>query len=197
MKQSPESLLSAAQALTPGLLDIRQSKPIPVVLIDGRAGSGKSTFARLLQDQVFQETRQSPKVIHMDDLYPGWDGLAQGSLYMLENILKPIKLAGTAQWQRWDWSKSRRGGNEHGNGWRSFDGQNLLIVEGCGSVTEASKNLADLTIWLESQSSTRMARFLPRDGGKFKDHWNQWSAQEDDFYATHKSKQLCEIAIEN
>ena len=73
----------------------------------------------------------------------------------------------------------------------------MLIVEGCGSVTEASKNLADLTIWLESERSTRKTRFLSRDGGKFKDHWNQWSAQEDDFYATHKSKEICEIVIEN
>ena len=197
MKQSPESLLSAAQDLTPRLLDLRKSKPIPVVLIDGRAGSGKSTFARLLQDQVFQETKQSPKVIHMDDLYPGWEGLTQGSLYLVENILKPIKLKGKAQWQPWDWANDKRGGSDPGNGWREFDGQNVLIVEGCGSVTEQSAKLADLTIWIDADREIRRERFEARDRGVFSNFWNTWTAQEDEFFQEQRTEQLCELTVIN
>lgn len=197
MKQSPESLLSAAQALTPKLLDLRQSKPAPVVLIDGRAGSGKSTFARLLQDQVFQETKQSPKVIHMDDLYPGWEGLAQGSIYLIEQILKPLKLAGKAQWQRWDWANHKRGGSDPGNGWREFDGQNVLIVEGCGSVTVQSAELSDLTIWIEADRQTRRERFEARHRGVFSNFWNSWSAQEDEFFQEQRTEQLCKLTLHN
>ena len=197
MKQSPESLLSAALALTPRLLDLRQSKPIPLVLIDGRAGSGKSTFARLLKDQVFQETKQSPKVIHMDDLYSGWEGLAQGSLYMVENILKPLKLAGKAQWQRWDWTNDKRGGLDPGNGWRDFDGENMLIVEGCGAVTAQSAEHADLTIWIETERQARKERFEGRDRGVFSNYWASWSAQEDEFFHDERSEQLCELTVNN
>ena len=197
MKQSPESLLSAAQALTARLLDLRQSKPTPVVLVDGRAGSGKSKFAMLLQDQVFEETKQSPKVIHMDDLYPGWEGLAQGSLYLVENILKPIKLAGKAHWQRWDWVNDRRGGSEPGNGWREFAGENMLIVEGCGSVTTHSAELSDLTIWIKAERQTRKERFEARDRGIFSNFWNSWSAQEDEFFREQRSEQLCELTVNN
>ena len=197
MKQSPESLLSAAQDLTPRLLDLRQSKPTPVVLIDGRAGSGKSTFATLLQDQVFQEAKQSPKVIHMDDIYPGWEGLARGSLYLVENILKPIKLAGKAHWQRWDWVNDRRGGSDPGNGWREFAGENMLIVEGCGSVTAQSAELADLTLWIEADRETRKNRFEARDKGKFSNFWNSWSAQEDQFFQEQHSEQLCQLSVNN
>ena len=197
MKQSPESLLSAAEDLTPRLLDLRQSKPTPVVLIDGRAGSGKSTFARLLRDQVFQETEQSPKVIHMDDLYPGWEGLAQGSLYLVEQILKPLKLSGKAQWQRWDWTNNERGGSDPGNGWREFDGQNMLIIEGCGSVTEQSAELADLTIWIEADRETRKERFEARDRGVFSNFWNSWSDQEDEFFQEQRPEKLCELAVSN
>jgi energy-coupling factor transporter ATP-binding protein EcfA2 len=174
-----------------------QSKPAPIVLIDGRAGSGKSTFARLLQDQVFQETKQSPKVIHMDDLYPGWEGLAQGSLYIVENILKPIELTGKAQWQRWDWAKDKRGGADPGNGWRAFDGENMLIIEGCGSVTAQSTEIADLTIWIEADRQTRRQRFEARDRGVFSNYWNSWSAQEDEFFQEQRSDQLCELIINN
>jgi uridine kinase len=197
VKQSPESLLKAAQALKPRLLELRESKPTPIILIDGRAGSGKSTFARLLQDQVFQETRQSPKIIHMDDLYPGWEGLTQGSLYMVEQILKPLKQNAKAQWQRWDWTNSVRGGTDPGNGWREFDGQNLLIVEGCGAVTAQSAELADLTIWIEAPRQTRRERFEARDRGVFSNFWASWSAQEDEFYQEHRSEQLCELTVTN
>jgi hypothetical protein len=197
VKQSPESLISPAQALTPRLLDLRKSKPTPVVLIDGRAGSGKSTFAMLLQDQVFQETKQSPKVIHMDDLYPGWEGLAQGSLYLVEHILKPLKLSGKAQWQRWDWANDKRGGPDPGNGWREFDGENMLIVEGCGSVTGQSAELADLAIWIEADSQTRRQRFEARDRGTFSNFWNSWSAQEDEFFQEECSEHLCQLNVNN
>jgi uridine kinase len=197
VKQSPESLLSAAQALKPRLLELRESKQTPIVLIDGRAGSGKSTFARLLQDQVFQEARQSPKIIHMDDLYPGWEGLSQGSLYMVEQILKPLTQNAKAQWQRWDWTNSVRGGTDPRNGWREFDGQNLLIVEGCGAVTAQSAELADLTIWIEAPRQTRRERFEARDRGVFSNFWASWSAQEDEFYQEQRSEQLCELTVTN
>ena len=197
VKQSPESLLSPAQALKPTLLDLLQSKPNPVVLIDGKAGSGKSTFARLLQDQVFQETKQTPKVVHMDDLYPGWEGLTPGSLYPVENILKPIKLTGKAQWQRWDWANDKRGGSDPGNGWREFDGENMLIIEGCGSVTAQSADLADLTIWIEAARQIRKARFEARDRGVFSNFWNSWSAQEDEFFEDQRSEQLCQLTVNN
>ena len=197
MKQIPESLLSATLALTPRLFGLRQSKSTPVVLIDGRAGSGKSTFARLLQEQVFQETKQSPKVIHMDYLYPGWEGLAEGSLYLVENILKPIRLAGKAQWQRWDWADGKRGGSDPGNGWRAFNGENMLIVEGCGAVTGQSAELADLTIWIEADRQARKVRFEVRDRGVFSNFWNSWSAQEDEFFQEQHSQQLCELTVHN
>ena len=44
---------------------------VPVVTIDGYSGSGKSTLAAAL-------ARLLPgwQVLHLDDWYPGWDGLA-------------------------------------------------------------------------------------------------------------------------
>ena len=197
MKLSPESLRSDAENITPRLLGLREKKPTPVVLIDGRAGSGKSTFARLLQGLVFQETKQSPKVIQMDDLYSGWEGLAAGSLYLVEQILKPLKLSGRAQWQRWDWTTDKRGGADPGNGWREFDGENLLIVEGCGSVTAQSAELADLTIWIEAERQTRKLRFEARDRGVFSNFWNSWSVQEDEFFQEQHSRELCQLTVKN
>ena len=133
----------------------------------------------------------------MDDLYQGWDGLAQGSNYLVEQILKPLKLVGKAEWQRWDWANDRRGGPDLGNGWREFDGQNMLIIEGCGSMTEKSAELADLKIWIEADRETRKERFEARDRGVFSNFWNSWSAQEDEFFQEQRSEQLCQLTVKN
>lgn len=133
----------------------------------------------------------------MDDLYPGWEGLAAGSLYLFEQILKPLKLSGRAQWQRWDWTTDKRGGADPGNGWREFDGENLLIVEGCGSVTAQSSELADLTIWIEAERQTRKLRFEARDRGVFSNFWNSWSVQEDEFFQEQHSRELCQLTVKN
>ena len=133
----------------------------------------------------------------MDDLYPGWEGLAQGSLYLVEHILKPLKLAGKAKWQRWDWANDKRGGSDPGNGWRDFYGDNMLIVEGCGSVTAQSAELADLAIWIEADSQTRRQRFEARDRGIFSNFWRSWSAHEDEFFQQQCSQQLCPLTLNN
>ncbi len=52
---------------------------MPIIVIDGRAGSGKSTLALDLQNELFRAGESMPRLIHMDDLYDGWNGLALGA----------------------------------------------------------------------------------------------------------------------
>jgi energy-coupling factor transporter ATP-binding protein EcfA2 len=197
----PRNLLSYEEALVSvhSKLDVLiQTKNTAIVLIDGRAGSGKSRFAGELAELIFQSEKQLPKLIHMDDLYPGWDGLRAGSSYLNRSILGPISKGKQADWQVWDWQLGARGmANEPANGWRSFEGGNLIIVEGCGSVSVASSELADLTIWIESDSSQRKTRFSARDQGQFDSFWAAWSIQEDEFYEQEQTSELCEIRVEN
>jgi uridine kinase len=197
----PRNLLSYEDALVfvySKLEVLIQTKNTAIVLIDGRAGSGKSRFAGQLADLIFQSEKQLPKLIHMDDLYPGWDGLRAGSAYLNRSILQPIAAGKQAAWQVWDWELGRRGAaNDPANGWRSFEGGNLVLAEGCGSVSKASSELADLTIWIESDSSQRKTRFSARDRGQFDSCWTAWSIQEGEFYEQEQSSKLCEITVEN
>lgn len=197
----PRNLISYEDALVSvhTKLDVLiNTKNTAIVLIDGRAGSGKSRFAGQLADLIFQSEKQLPKLIHMDDLYPGWEGLRAGSAYLNRSILQPIAAGKQAAWQVWDWELGRRGtANEPANGWRSFEGGNLVLVEGCGSVSQASSELADLTIWMESDTSQRKSRFSARDNGQFDSYWGTWSIQEDEFYEEEQSGKLCEIWVQN
>jgi uridine kinase len=166
---------------------IDRGNQTPITLIDGRAGSGKSTFAEQLQQQLFRDGESAPRVIHMDNIFEGWDGLALGSDYMVRFILQPLARQETASWQDWSWVKNQR------SSWREFSGGTPLIVEGCGSLTERSKEHADISIWLEASEETRRERWIQRE--RHLEKFDFWAAQELDFYAREKSQSLADLVI--
>jgi uridine kinase len=177
------------ESLSTKILDqIDRGNQTPIILIDGRAGSGKSTFAEQLQQQLFRDGESAPRVIHMDNIFEGWEGLSLGSDYMVRFILNPLARKETASWQDWSWVKNER------SSWREFSGGTPLIVEGCGALTERSKEHAFLSLWLEASEETRRARWIERE--RHLDKFDFWAAQELDFYAREKSKSLADLIIE-
>jgi uridine kinase len=166
---------------------IDRGNQTPIILIDGRAGSGKSTFAKSLQQQLFRDGESAPRVIHMDNIFEGWEGLSLGSDYLVRFILNPLSRRETASWQDWSWVKNER------SSWREFSGGTPMIVEGCGSLTERSKEHADVSIWLEASEETRRERWLNRE--RHLDKFDFWAAQELDFYAREKSQSLADLVV--
>jgi len=188
----------AVTAITKQVVGLVDKNPTPIILIDGRAASGKSSLAAQLKNVLFKELEQAPRLIHMDDLYQGWEGLQLGSFYLNQQILQPLSAGKPAHWQLWDWQEGERGrAEEPGNGWREFSGGTPLIVEGCGAISRVSSELADFRVWIEAPKEIRHARWLERDGEKFNDFWHIWAAQEDEFYQQEKSQQLADLVIEN
>ncbi len=139
-----------------------------IVLIDGRSGAGKSTLAALLHDRW----RGEVQLVALDDIYPGWDGLAAGAETLTSAILDPLAKGRVAQWQRWDWAADAPGAP------MTARPDLPLIVEGCGAITAASAARAQIRVWLESPHDARQARALARDGETYRPHWERWAAQE-------------------
>lgn len=156
----------------------------PIIIIDGRAGSGKSTFASKLQNQLFIEGDSAPRVLNMDDLYLGWDGLNDGVSYLQRMILNPLLTKGSASWQEYNWDTGQR------DAWREFSGGTPLIIEGCGSLNTNTASLTNLTVWLDAPEQLRRDRWRERDGEKFMQYFDMWAAQELDFIAREKSPEL-------
>lgn len=156
----------------------------PIILIDGRAGSGKSTLAEKIQNELFRQGESMPRIIHMDDLYEGWTGLAAGAEYLQRFILSPSLTKQTASWQEYNWEIGSR------DRWREFSGGTPLIIEGCGALNQFTSSIAHLSIWLEVDEQTRRARWLERDGEVFNQYFDIWAAQELDFIAREKSPTL-------
>lgn len=149
-----------------------------IALIDGRSGSGKTELARLLAHTIpeFQ-------LVRLDDLYPGWNGLMAGSA-TVASIIRD------SRWQAWDWAESRP------SAWHELDPSRPLIIEGVGAISRASRQLADVAIWVELDDATRKVRALQRDGDTYAPHWDEWAAQEVEFIAREDPRSLASVIVE-
>lgn len=147
----------------------------PVVLIDGPSGAGKSSLADLLLADWPADG--SPRLVRMDDLYPGWDGLDAGSDAVGRDLLAPLRATGSGSWQRWDWASERPAGRIH------VTGTQPLVVEGCGTLSRRNAALADLAVWLRADDALRKRRALARDGETFAVQWDRWQAEFDRYVA--------------
>ena len=166
--------------LDAGVRELAETAARAVLLIDGGAGAGKTTLAHALAADW-----PGPglvQVVGLDELYPGWGGLAAGSAAV------PRVIAGTG-FQTWDWAGGRAGD------WRELDPTAPLIVEGCGALTPASRPLAGLALWLEVDEATRRHRALARDGAMFAAHWNDWAGQEAAHWLTDRPRELADLIL--
>ena len=191
-KTSSNEALPLAEKIAAQVLElVDRGNSMPIVLIDGRSNSGKSTLAAEVQNLIFKNGESAPRVVHMDDLYLGWNGLQAGADYLNRFILKPLSDGYIAQWREFDWANPGEPGYESRNGeWREFAGGTPLIIEGCGALNQLSAQVASIKIWLEVPQEIRHQRWLEREGSA--DHWAEWAAQEEEFYAREKSSELAD-----
>ena len=143
--------------------DEKSAKPgVPVVTIDGYSGSGKSTLAAALVRLV-----NGWQVLHLDDWYPGWDGLEAGADIACR-IAADLRGGRASSYEAWDWDKGTTGATTRVP-------LAPTIIEGCGAI-EAE---ADLVIWIaDPGEEERRHRALARDGQTYAPHWQRWARQD-------------------
>ena len=140
----------------------RAQRAVPVVTIDGYSGSGKSTLAAALARLV-----NGWQVLHLDDWYPGWDGLAEGA-HIACRIAADLRGGRASSYEAWDWENGRTG---------AMISVPLAptIIEGCGAIDAE----ADLSVWIaDPGEDERRSRALARDGQTYAPHWQRWADQD-------------------
>ena len=150
-------------------------------LIDGRSGSGKSTLA-----QQIQLAWDSSVVVRLDNIYPGWDGLAWTVDHIRTALLEPRAAGRPGRWRGWDWVTGAPAI------WHDVEPRQRLIVEGVGALTAANRALADLGVWVETPDAERKRRALLRDGDTYRPHWDRWAGQEDAFIARYDPRTVAD-----
>lgn len=138
------------------------TRAVPVVTIDGYSGSGKSTLAAALARLV-----NGWQVLHLDDWYPGWDGLAAGA-DIARRIAADLRAGRASSYEAWDWENDTTGATTRVP-------LAPTIIEGCGAI-EAE---ADLSVWIaDPGEDERRSRALARDGQTYAPHWQRWADQD-------------------
>ena len=140
----------------------RAQRAVPVVTIDGYSGSGKSTLAAALARLV-----SDWQVLHLDDWYPGWDGLAAGA-DIARRIAADLRAGRASSYEAWDWENGATGATTRVP-------LAPTIIEGCGAI----EAVADLAVWIaDPGEDERRHRALARDGQTYAPHWQRWADQD-------------------
>jgi uridine kinase len=155
-----------------------------VVAIDGPSGAGKTDFAVALADRL-----PGAQLLHMDDLYPGWDGLAQAVADLHEQVLAPLSRGEQGSYRRWDWEHDRYGK------WHTLPASDLLLVEGVGSGAGPGAAFESALIWLEADRDERFRRGVERDGESYLPHWRRWAGHEEALFALDGTRGRADLII--
>lgn len=178
----------AGDAMAATLVLIANAEPrcgtTKVVAIDGPSGAGKTDFTRALAARL-----GSGQVVHMDDLYPGWDGLQRAVADLHDQVLVPLSRGEQGAYRRWDWAQHRYGQ------WCSVPATNLLLVEGAGSGARPGAGLQSALIWLEADRDVRLQRGIDRDGEAYRPHWRRWAASEEALFALDGTRGRADLIV--
>ena len=158
-----------------------------VILIDGPSGSGKTALALRMRDGWVGD--DVPSLIHLDSIYPGWDGLDSASEHIVQHLLEPLRRGEPARWRRYDWESERLAE------WHEVDPAHPLIIEGCGALSRRAAPLADLAVWVETDDVERRRRALARDGELYEREWDRWEAQWQRFVAREDPRALAPLIV--
>ncbi|MET0999022.1 MAG: 4-amino-4-deoxy-L-arabinose transferase, partial [Marmoricola sp.] len=129
----PESVLRLALGREPTLGAGR------LICIDGPAGSGKTTLAAAVSASAIDDVH----VVHMDDLFPGWSGLAEVDA-QLADLLLPLAEDRPGAYRRYDWVAGEFAETV------TVDPTPLLVIEGVGSGAARFAELVTVLVWVEA-----------------------------------------------
>lgn len=175
----------------------RHGPAVRVVAVEGRSGSGKSTVAEQLR--LALAGRGEPvALLTMEDLYPGWGGLAESSVLLAEWVLIPLSRGRAAAWRRYDWERGCFGAEWAGLPAELVEGGGTLVVEGCGSGAAPVRDLVDLLVWVEAPERARSERLDQREDAElYAPHRDRWARQEEALYAVDPPWERADLRLDN
>jgi hypothetical protein len=158
----------------------------PVVAVDGRGASGKSTLAERLRLWV-----PGARVVHTDDIAWahsrfGWDDL------MIGGVLEPLHRGESVHYQPPAWGRHGREGHVDVAATAP-----LVIVEGVGASRRELTHLIDAGVWVQSDWVEAERRGLVRDGGDAEaiQNWHAWMSEELPFLAADRPWERANVIV--
>ena len=156
--------------------------------IDGPAGAGKTTFAAKLEAEL--SVNGSVRVIHMDDLYNGWDNALSNPLAEILDRISTAHIAGREfmikifNWHTMAFDREER-----------ITPTDYLIIEGVGAAQQIVRETGAITYWLDIEPEIGLQRVLDRDGAHIEAQMRQWQVDQDKHFARDETRENCEFKL--
>ena len=176
-----------------------------LVLVDGRAGSGKTTFANRLAVELGGAPSRgagtfdpaaplladaSLQILHADDMYEGWGGLDALDEVLVDQVLEPLAAGRDGAFQMWDWGRSERTHRI------PVPARDVLIVEGVGVGSPRARTHAVKVVWVEAPAELRLRRGIERDGEDMREEWERWQPVEARVLEEHGTRDAADLVLD-
>ncbi len=167
--------------LIAALADLCKDRTRPIIAIDGPAGAGKTTLAQELF--LAFSTKASVQIIHMDDLYDGWDNaLSKDLSKILQYLVSQHESKSRAKIQRYNWESSSFGESEE------LPVCDLLILEGVGCGNKELQDHFAALIWMEIDPAAGLKRVVNRDGPQVQGQMEKWLGTQAEYFLQHSTR---------
>lgn len=176
------------------LLSLKQKTIL--IAVDGRSGTGKSTFAKYFANEL-KQYKIKIDIVQTDNFYqkellsePS-EEYTYGYFWkrLREQVILPLKNNKAAEYKLSDWTTGKVFGQ------RKIEANQIIIIEGVISTYEEIADLFDLKIWLGCQKEARIKRIIKR--GDFpEEELKDWQIIEDDYVARQNKLDNADIIID-
>jgi uridine kinase len=155
-----------------------------LVVVDGPAGSGKTTFA----DRLAGALGGAP-VVHLDDLYDGWtlDGVVDR---LRTQVLDPVAAGRAARFLGYDWAAAAFAVPT------TVPATGVLLVEGCGAAARSLDDVVSLRVWVSAPPEVCARRWADRGGAAMTLHQPAWAEAEAAVFAREDTAARADVRVD-
>ena len=159
-----------------------------IIAIDGPAGAGKTTLAMQISQAL--SSRFSVAIVHMDDLYNGWEGaLGENLTEQLSKIIEAQRKSQSYALPHFDWNAHQYSTP------RYLKPPQILILEGVGSARAIVRESATTTIWIEVDRNIGIERVIARDGDAIESHMKKWLIDQEIYFTSDKTRESAQFIL--
>lgn len=159
-----------------------------VVTIDGPAGAGKTTLAEIIKAQLRSES-VSVEIIHMDDLYDGWENPLGLKLSRALSDIRSQLSGKEITFPIYNWHEGKY------SRIRSLASPKVLILEGVGSGHTAIREDVALSVWVDIEPRAGIERVIARDGSSVAPFMEKWLESQESHFLEHHTRQAADFTL--